>query len=262
MVVALSLFVLLLLDLPMTLSLAVSKQHRIEYRQGCAKDEGYIAWKLACELMNPLGVVGERFVVATASRIGTEDDGIEQIVGCTQVRPIGTSLRDPSTYNARPGSYDAGKGADDAAWEEFEADEGARVPVGWQSLPWTKEYRAFATAAKDRRQRSSAKAKGRVESLVQDELLYELASVWVDPAFRGRGIGTELVKRVLQQNSRIRPEFIYLLTLASTSRWYRENFGFVLAKDVPKQMDFEVTAGNLITRLIGTQLVCMQGRPR
>jgi len=49
--------------------------------------------------------------------------------------------------------------------------------------------------------------------------------------------------------------------LASTSKWYRENFGFKLVTDegVPEQMAFEVKAGKLITGFIGAELVCMQG---
>ena len=94
--------------------------------------------------------------------------------------------------------------------------------------------------------------------------LYELSSVYVESAFRGQGIGTELVRRVVGEklaDGTVLPSSIYLLTLATTVDWYKQNFGFevVTGNDIPSSMALEVTAGNIITKLIGAQLCCMRG---
>ena len=84
-----------------------------------------------------------------------------------------------------------------------------------------------------------------------------------DPSYRGQGIGTELVRQVLQRHvTLVGPlENVYLLTLGTTTDWYHENFGFTIVPDpfVPEQMAFEVQAGKVITSVLGKELVCMQG---
>ena len=99
--------------------------------------------------------------------------------------------------------------------------------------------------------------------------LFELSSVYVDVSYRGQGIGTELVKRVLRKRllesqKPCLPSTIYCLTLATTVDWYRDNFGFetVPSTDIPAPMALEVTAGNIITKLIGARLCCMRGTPK
>jgi len=191
--------------------------------------------------MNPLGVRGERFLVAFSEE--------QPRIGWAQIRPLSNEAQIQQE-------------TDEAMWDEFEANDNIEVPVGFKSLPWTPEYRKFAeasVAAKQKQTRQAVLEQTRQET----PKLYELASVWVDPAYRGRGIGTELVRRVLQRHCKhVGPATnVYLLTLASTSKWYRENFGFKLVTDegVPEQMAFEVKAGKLITGFIGAELVCMQG---
>jgi N-acetylglutamate synthase-like GNAT family acetyltransferase len=201
--------------------------------------------------MNPLGVNAECFVVATLN---------DRPIGWAQIRPLGTKQRDPSKYNASPGSFDIERDVDDAMWEEFVQDEKAIVPVGLASLPWTKEYRAFAEAARKRRECRAAILE---REKVHAPMFYELASVYVLPEFRGKGIGKELINRVLQRHEdRGRPvSDVYLLTLTTTVSWYYDSFGFevVPEEEVPAQMAFEIAAGKLITRLIGAKLCCMRG---
>ncbi|CAB9531829.1 Acetyltransferase (GNAT) family [Seminavis robusta] len=173
----------------------------IFYRQGQKSDELKIATALAKELMNPLGVKIERFVVAT--------DTSNNVIGWAQIKPLGeltSSRRDPSKFGSGRGSLD----------------------------------------------------------LDQNEQLWELSSVYVESSFRGQGIGSELVKRILRNRiveDGYLPTSIYLLTLATTVDWYRDNFAFesVSSSDIPGPMAFEVTTGNFITKLIGAQLCCMQG---
>jgi GNAT superfamily N-acetyltransferase len=238
---------------------------KIQYRNGRKSDELKISSTMIKELMNPLGIQADRFVVATTTT--ANDDP----VGWAQIRPLGKAqlLRDPSRFNAPPGSYDIEQEVDDAMWDDFENDDSIQVPVGLASLPWTKEYRAMMEAVKDRDQRREELRARRERELTKLQL-WELASVYVEPAYRGQGIGTELVRRVLkrhfQQNSNPQaPANVYCLTLANTTKWYEQNFGFEIVsakKDIPKAMALEVAAGNVITKLIGAQLCCMRGTPK
>jgi len=241
---------LVLLALPLTIALVPG----VNFRNGRKGDELTIATTMAKELMNPLGIQSDRFVVAI------DDSNDDRPIGWAQIRPLGTSQRDPSKYNAKPGSYDVERDADDAMWDEFEQEEDTVVPVGLKSLPWTKEYRAFAEAARKRRERRAAIVE---REKAKDALSYELASVYVKPEYRGQGIGTELIKKVLQRHVTAGHSVsdVYLLTLATTVGWYYDSFGFevVPEEEVPAQMSFEIAAGKLITRLIGAKLCCMRG---
>jgi len=254
------------------------QQNNIQYRQGMPHDELKIASTLLKELMNPLGIKGNRFVVATDLASSDTRRSKNPIIGWAQIKPLGTAQqRDPSIYDARAGSYSLDQDVDDTMWDSFEQDESIRVPVGFKSLPWTKEYRAMQEAVKDRdtkRQRLRQEIEAELEADPRAQL-WELSSVYVEPAYRSRGIGTELVRQVLRQrlvgkdNKQTKkqptlqtvPGNIYCLTLSKTAPWYKENFGFELVsdKDVPAPMAFEVTAGNVITKLIGSQLCCMRG---
>ena len=232
---------LLSTSLPVETLGLVSSSLPIQYRAGTAADTLPIAWQLGRELMNPLGVQGNRFIVAC-------NNDYNDRLGWAQIRPLG-------------GRREAmERETDDVMWDEFEANDTVQVPVGWQSLPWTRQYRDFAAAAAARRDRNT------IQQEVQNEMpvLYELASVWVHPSYRGQGIGTQLVQRVLQRHVTcgVGPlENVYLLTLQTTTAWYRDNFGFAVVPGpyVPDAMAFEVQAGQVITALLGAQLVCMQG---
>jgi len=89
--------------------------------------------------------------------------------------------------------------------------------------------------------------------------LWELASVYVMPDWRGRGIGTELVRKVMARHvvlNRI-PSDVYLLTLASTERWY-ESLGYGRTDNPPDSMGMEMVVGGIVTRVIGSELICMR----
>ena len=94
--------------------------------------------------------------------------------------------------------------------------------------------------------------------------LHELASVYIDPEFRHQGVGTELVRTLLQEykDSGYSMDDLYLLTIQTRSDWYHDRFGFQVVsdpKDIPNAMQFEVFAGNIFTKLLNNQLVCMRG---
>ncbi len=231
---------------------------RIRYQPGQTRHRLQIATTLARQLMNPLNIQTDRFIVAT-----TEND---ELVGWAQLKPMKSlMMQDPARYDARPGSYDFEQEIDDAMWDEFERDNSIRIPNGLASLPWTKEYRQMQNAARDREKRREQIRAVR-EKDRKGLQLYELSSVYVDPAYRRQGIGRELVKRVLKRrlietSSPSLPSSVFLLTLTTTSRWYQQNFGFELvdSQNIPSSMVFEVAAGNVITKLVGSELCCMRG---
>ena len=93
---------------------------------------------------------------------------------------------------------------------------------------------------------------------------YELASLFVKPEYRSLGIGSDIVRELLQRFDDCQNDSntsLYLLTLRTTRNFY-EAFGFkVLAgkdiKNIPSTLQFEVTMGNIISSVLGNQLVCM-----
>ncbi len=280
--------------------------------------------------MNPLFIQHHRFIVA----VNPLDDS--DLYGFVQLRPIpidGSSsskssssssksssskskqeeeqelqqqllLRDPKVYDSKPGSISKKEllreELYDDIWDEFEEEE-LEFPNGFGSLPWSKQYRDYMEASKERRERNvyrmkmieqkeqKQKAKERKggnenenenENASSSSSLWELASVYVRPEWRKRGIGTELVKKVIAKHLMLdrNVEDIYLLTLDSTVGWY-ESFGFRVVTDtdgnsngtstendndaeneIPKSMKLEMAAGGIITKLMGNKLVCMRMR--
>lgn len=234
----------------------------MRFRSGMPKDEPVIAFAMAREFMNPLGISYRNFVVA-------EDTSTGDRLGWAQIRPLGPSESDPSIFDSSPGSARSTTiedEVDDMMWDEFEEDASADFSGGWRStLPWTKEYKDAMEAASRRRDRRAEL----VESQTTDRRnspsprLWELASVYVVPDRRSEGIGKALVRSVLDQHRDIgrAKESVYALTLSSTLDWYAENFGFEAIDDpseIPKPMVLEVAAGTAITKLMGNQLVCLR----
>ena len=126
-------------------------------------------------------------------------------------------------------------------------------------MPWTKEYKEYAEQAKKRRERRLQEVLKRKRD---NENLYELASVFVKKEYRNRNIGSHLVQKILERHKRDGKSLgnVYLLTLRKTSKWYRR-FGFQIVEghEVPQQLDLEILAGALVTRLIGEEVCCMKG---
>ena len=253
----------LIFSIILNLCSALSSQTRkplssegVRFRPGCKRDELTIATTMARELMNPLNIDATRFIVA----VNPDPDRSNDLYGWAQIKPIGPSIRDPKDFNAGPGSGSIGENIDEEIWEEFEKDE-TDVPVGFASLPWTKEYREFSKASAARREKRAALvASAERETEEGRNQLWEVSSVFVLPAYRGRGIGSELVRRLLAKHAMLerRNLDVYLLTLATTKGWY-QSLGFELTDDPPESMKFEMDAGNIITKLIGAELICMRG---
>eukprot|EP00980_Cylindrotheca_fusiformis_P022657 scaffold9542_cov92-Cylindrotheca_fusiformis.AAC.4 len=236
-----------------------SIRNNIRYRIGLADDVLPIAAVMAKELMNPFGISHRNtLLVATDSATGDR-------VGWAQVRSLGylTVETNPSDTFVQDGddgsalrrdtesSRSIERDVEEILWQEFEDDDSAEFPNGLASLPWTDEYQTASQSAKERVERR--------EKMLQEELarrprLWELSSVYVTPDFRRQGIGSELVKGVLEltRNKNLGND-VYALTLAKTVPWY-EQLGFVQEEVIPKPMALEVAAGKVITKLIGEEL--------
>jgi len=210
--------------------------------------------------MNPLNLDSKRFIVA----VNASTNG-NTIYGWAQLRPIGSTLRNPQEYNALPGSGSIETNIEEEIWQDFENDE-TEFPNGFASLPWTKEYKDFLKSSQTRlekrnvNQRMEQKERERIRGQNQ---LWELVSVYVKPEWRKRGIGRELIRRVMARHDLLeRPRGdVYLLTLDRTEDFYRGlGFGFEVTDEPPASMAGEIVVGNLITGFLGSKLVCMRGR--
>ncbi len=226
----------------------------IKFRPGIKTDEIQISLTMAKSLMNPLGIDSKRFVVAVDP---TND---KKLYGWAQLRPIGPSIRNPNQFDAAPGSGSLEREIEEEIWEDFEND-GAEFPNGFASLPWTKEYKEFAeSSSKRRKKRGDLVQMAERQKKDGNNQLWELASVYVLPEWRKKGIGSELIRRIMANYVMLdrNAQDIFLLTLDSTKDWYR-GFGFELTDDPPASMALEVAAGGIITNFIGEKLVVMQG---
>lgn len=89
----------------------------------------------------------------------------------------------------------------------------------------------------------------------------ELASLYVLPEYRSLGIGSAIVTNLLNrfdERHELSNSSVCLLTLRPTIQFY-ERFRFcVVDKDnVPPPLKFELTAGTLISSILGNDIVCM-----
>jgi len=227
----------------------------VNYRPGTKTDEFQLTTTLALQLMNPLNLQPSRFLIAT------NPNNPKELYGWAQLRPLGTTaLTDPSTFDAAPGSGDVERDViNEEIWDDFENDD---FPIGFASLPWTNEYRAFTKSSDERR-------KKRMQLMAQSardvergrNQLWELASVYVHPTYRGRGIGSALVQKVMARHELLdrRSSDVFLLTLGTTREWY-ERLGFVGVEEVPEAMGLEVAVGTVVTKVMGAELICMRYR--
>jgi GNAT superfamily N-acetyltransferase len=217
---------------------------------------------MARELMNPIGISHKNNLL-----VACDGNDSRELIGWAQIRCIGYA--EASANSAKFEDTEAGsrirkssqsrfsieQDVDEMMWEQFE-DDPTPIPTGLASLPWSKEYRGASKAAEDRLARRN--------KLMQIELdnapkLWELSSVYVVPKWRGKGVGTELVRQVLTQQtaSNQHGKDVYALTLEKNVKWY-EQFGFDIEEQIPETMSFEVAAGNAITKMLGERLVCIR----
>ena len=88
---------------------------------------------------------------------------------------------------------------------------------------------------------------------------WELASLVVEPEARGRGVGSELVRRLL---ARVEGEAVWLLTLENTRQFY-ELLGFTEAPPgaAPLTMRLEQAVGSVVAGVVaGQQCIVMNAR--
>ncbi|KAL7474717.1 hypothetical protein ACHAW6_000676 [Cyclotella cf. meneghiniana] len=236
----------------------------VRIRRGRADDELRIALTMAKELMNPLGISHKNnFLVAC------DANNSRELIGWAQIRSIGYAgySSDPHLFedadvrlksparDGGPPKISIEREIDELIWEEFEDDPNP-FPNGFASLPWRKEYRAASEAAENRLSRRQEQLKIELDTTPK---IWELSSVYVMPNWRRCGIGSELVRQVLNQHVSTHQidRDVYALTLAKNAKWY-ERFGFNCIEQVPAAMNFEAIAGNTITNLIGEQLICIR----
>ncbi|EOD08451.1 hypothetical protein EMIHUDRAFT_249102 [Emiliania huxleyi CCMP1516] len=87
----------------------------------------------------------------------------------------------------------------------------------------------------------------------------ELASLVVEPRYRGLGVGTMLAAKLLarHRSGADSSKPLYLVTLQRTQPFY-ERLGFAPVSSPPTEMRLEVAAGSVVARLAaGQNLVCM-----
>ena len=94
-----------------------------------------------------------------------------------------------------------------------------------------------------------------------DAVYSELASLYVDPEHRHQGIGSALVKKLLQRHDSdtLAPPKVCLLTLQPTTKFY-ETHGFMVQSridDLPAALQFELKAGSLVSTFLGNDICCM-----
>ncbi|KAL3930913.1 MAG: hypothetical protein SGPRY_001335 [Prymnesium sp.] len=98
---------------------------------------------------------------------------------------------------------------------------------------------------------------------LSDPGLWELASVYVEQPWRGRGVGSTIVRELLarHESEGYSQTEVYLLCLRRSEAWYAR-LGFEplpSPADAPGAMAFEISVGSVLTKLLGESLVCMRG---
>ena len=147
--------------------------------------------------------------------------------------------------------------ADDEAWDDFERTL-PQEPQGLV-LPWSPVFKDLEKRAALQRARRRARVE---DAAARATPLWELASLAVEDDWQGRGIGSSLVRRLLERQSATGASLanIYLITLEPTCPFY-ESLGFRRldeARQIPRQMAFEVRAGEALSALLGNKLICMR----
>lgn len=126
-------------------------------------------------------------------------------------------------------------------------------------LPWSDEYKKLDERAALQRARRGARV---AQAAVDAQPLWELRSVVVADEWRGVGVGSALVRRLMSahEGRGRQASDVYLLANERTAGWYEARFGFGRVADeaVPRQM----VAAKRLSAVLGAQLVCMRGGGR
>mmetsp|Transcript_124934 Transcript_124934/g.220067 ORF Transcript_124934/g.220067 Transcript_124934/m.220067 type:complete len:266 (-) Transcript_124934:74-871(-) len=100
---------------------------------------------------------------------------------------------------------------------------------------------------------------GRIRAV--DENMWELSSIFVEPDYRRRGLGSEIVRRLLASHKEAEGSLnnVYVLGSSRYFDFYR-GLGFkrVAAVDVPPSLRFEVVAGTAIEKVAGARKECFK----
>lgn len=240
----------MLLILPLASSCRTKLPSDVFFRFGEPKDTLAITSKLLAAKMNPLGIQHERFIVC--------ESAAGERVAFGQLKVLAKSrAADARIFDAPPGSVSFEAEADDEAWDDLEREG---IPLGLNTLPWAPGYRALQQRAEMQR----ARRRARIEQASADAMpLLELSSVYVEEAWRGRGVGSALVRRLMKRHAQRggNGRDVFLLTLDSTRSWY-ERLGFEVVSPeqvIPRQLAVEVAAGGALSALLGNRLICMRG---
>ena len=96
-----------------------------------------------------------------------------------------------------------------------------------------------------------------------DENYAELASLYVMPGYRRKGIATMLISKLLEQydaaaEATKQRRMVCLLTLRPTAPLYEPHgFRVIPKQEMPKALQFEYAAGSFISAVLGNDLICM-----
>jgi len=209
---------------------------------------------LGCNPLSTLLVQPSRHIVCESASDGAR-------IGFAQLRVLAATREvDATTYNARPGTANMASDADDEAWDDLERDleELGGLKTGLL-LPWSDEYRKLDERAALQRARRGARV---AQAAVDAQPLWELRSVVVADEWRGVGVGSALVRRLMSahEGRGRQASDVYLLANERTAGWYEARFGFGRVADeaVPRQM----VAAKRLSAVLGAQLVCMRGGGR
>ena len=187
-------WILFLLTKVLVTALVVSSPttHNLQFRWGRTQDPWTIALSQIRNLQVPsillLGLKQQQYQLnnlLVMETIDTNTSNKAVIIGWAQIRTLGYAQRDPSRFDARPGSYDMEVDVDDQMWQEFEEDADCVVPTGWASLPWTSEYRAMEAGIQQRQvRRAELVQEALKERRATQSPIWELTSFFVEPAYR------------------------------------------------------------------------------
>jgi len=94
-------------------------------------------------------------------------------------------------------------------------------------------------------------------------LLFELRSLVTVPGFRGKGIGAEIVRRLLddakaRKEGKGKREASVLMTTITRRKPFYQRLGFNELSPPPKELLFEIAIGSIVARIaVGDSIVAM-----